>query len=232
MDPVATFFEQRRKGGDGDGGRGGGGGGGDRGSGDRGSGDRGSGDRGSGDRGSGDRGSGDRGSGDGGGEIDVVNHVEDTYNHDMQPNKNNTTFTQNQVKSQAIPMHANPTYVGYYRSLRTKGGKKIIFHSLGAPLSHCQEMSTLILSILLNQTPLDQTPLDQTPSDRATTVAVGMISVSISCSHLDRNADESRFALSIQEPTLLVVTVTTHACLCASPEKASCSEPDSARNRT
>ncbi|KAI8330284.1 hypothetical protein EDC96DRAFT_569165 [Choanephora cucurbitarum] len=211
MDPVATFFEQRRKGGDGDGGggggRGGGGGGGDRGSGDRGSGDRGSGDRGSGDRGSGDRGSGDRGSGDGGGEIDVVNHVEDTYNHDMQPNKNNTTFTQNQVKSQAIPMHANPTYVGYYRSLRTKGGKKIIFHSLGAPLSHCQEMSTLILSILLNQTPLDQTPLDQTPldqtpldqtpSDRATTVAVGMISVSISCSHLDRNVSIQSLAFHL-----------------------------------
>ncbi|KAI8366975.1 hypothetical protein EDC96DRAFT_544016 [Choanephora cucurbitarum] len=43
---------------------------------------------------------------------------------------------------------------------------------------------------------------------------------------------ETGLVLSIQEPKLLVVTVTSHACRCASPEKGSWSELDSARNRT
>ena len=111
-------------------------------------------------------------------------------------------FTQSQVKSQAIPMHADPTYVGYCRSLRTKGGKKTTFHSLGASLSHCQEMSTLILSIPLGQTSLNQTLSDQTLSDqtllnRATTVAVGVISFSISCIRLDRNVSIQSLAFHL-----------------------------------
>ena len=46
------------------------------------------------------------------------------------------------------------------------------------------------------------------------------------------HTEETRFVLLMQEPILLVVTVTSHTCLCASPEKGPCSGSDCARSRT